>query len=577
MATSATRTDPASIETIINSVISSSSPPFTRTATRVLEPVFNAYTRGPNQPGLYAYFTDWGQYDGRLDKQLKDDPRYAGRGYNLGTLDPCTYDKIIFSFLGIVGDTGEKAAIIQDAATKFNKQDNETTFLDSWGDIQAWQNTGLSQTGWDGWKIGDDTNYPDRSFDKSMVQNRLPENANPRSYGMLAGLYKLQQQAKEKNHTLELAFSIGGWTMSGPFSLIARNRSKRQTLIDSIIDVFTRFDCFSEVSLDWEYPGVRDDSRPGYHWDPQDGNNFVLLVTELKDTLRKKGLQNKKVSIATSAVPAHMAQSNLKALSDAGVDEFHIMTYDFFGNPWAPKLAHHSNLKSPSPEENSIEKAVKYLLETEGVPANKICVGMATYTRNAKNPTVSTISPLAGNYEKSTVPIAGSFESGSFEAPDVLAHLTDFQGTPDGQEIGRLGFTLYTDTKADADFLYRSPIKEGETTIVPGYFISVNTPRTTRVISEYVLVEGLKAVFFWTGEEKGVYTNAAREGLGHTKVSQRIDMTPFYRSGKTALASQEENSPDTFQSPPPPISFFSARQIPQAPEDNNTASLALAA
>ncbi len=78
---------------------------YSYTSARVAKPVYNKY-KAANKPKVFGYYTDWSQYDGRL--QGDDSPANRGRGYDLAKVSPTAYDKIVFGFLGIVGDKGEK-------------------------------------------------------------------------------------------------------------------------------------------------------------------------------------------------------------------------------------------------------------------------------------------------------------------------------------------------------------------------------------------------------------------------------------------------------------------------------------
>ena len=46
----------------------------------------------------------------------------AGRGFDLNKIDSNAFDRIIFSFMGICGDFGEKAEIMQKSIDGWNKQ-----------------------------------------------------------------------------------------------------------------------------------------------------------------------------------------------------------------------------------------------------------------------------------------------------------------------------------------------------------------------------------------------------------------------------------------------------------------------
>ncbi len=106
---------------------------YSYTSARVTKPVYNKYNTA-NKPKVFGYYTDWSQYDGRLQNpEIEADKR--GRGFDLANIPPTAYDKIIFGFVGIVGDQGEKAITVANAAQQLGKTTHQATFLDPWGDF----------------------------------------------------------------------------------------------------------------------------------------------------------------------------------------------------------------------------------------------------------------------------------------------------------------------------------------------------------------------------------------------------------------------------------------------------------
>ncbi|WP_454766812.1 glycosyl hydrolase family 18 protein [Cupriavidus campinensis] len=458
---------------------------FSYTSARVTKRVYNTYGPVPQGKTVFGYFTDWSQYDGRYEGNFNN--AAAGRGVDLMLVNAAAYDKIIIGFAGIVGDKGEKQYVIDNAAVDFGKKLNEATFVDAWGDVASYHNVGF-----EGW-VSNDYQY---LFDQSTSQ------------GVLGGLAKL----KQKNPNLKLSFSLGGWTMSEAFHEVAKDHGRRKTLIDSLAFIVERFPMFTEIDLDWEYPGMPGNGNPH---GPEDAANFQALVRELKQRL-----PSIRVSIAAGASMATLLVADIKGMVDAGVEGINLMTYDFFGTPWATKLAHHTNLydTDPSdPEGFSIDRAVNYLLE-QGVPSTNINIGYAAYSRSARNAVVNNWSPLDGTYDPGTGSTTGSFESGSTEFFDVLYNYVDFEN-----QTGINGFNVYTDQVADADYLYNPE---------SGLYLSIDTPRSVYAKGEYVREKNLGGLFTWTIDmDSGVLSNAAREGLGAAVQASVVNMAPFYFEG----------------------------------------------
>ncbi|WP_084656259.1 glycoside hydrolase family 18 protein [Pandoraea norimbergensis] len=463
------------------------------TSARVARPVYNRYAKSTLQ--VSGYYTDWSQYDGRLDGDFSNDA--AGRGVDLMQLDPFAYDRLIIGFAGIVGDQGEKAQTIARAATDFQRNADQATFVDSWGDVLSYRNCGF-----DGWVSND----------------VMPMFQQARAQGVLGGLRLLHA----KNPALKLAIAIGGWTMSQAFHGMAASAPRRKTFCASVVDLLKRFPMFSEINLDWEYPGSPADD--GNVYDDTDGPNYAALVGDLKKALVAAGRKDVEISIAASANVADMAKANLPGLVAAGVTRINLMTYDFFGTPWAPALAHHTNLHDTDPGATaafSIDRAVNWLRQAK-VPLAMVHIGYAGYSRNACQAQIGSVAPLSGTYTPGSDITTGTFESGTTEYFDMLFNYLDLENGG-----ARNGFSLYTDTVADADFLFNPS---------SGLFLSLDTPRTVKAKGDYVRRNGLGGLFTWTiDQDNGVLANAAHEGLGQKAVLSTLDMQPFYFSGKTVL------------------------------------------
>ncbi|HCD8029249.1 TPA: chitinase [Klebsiella aerogenes] len=467
---------------------------YSYTSDRVAKPVYNKYKAATTKPKVFGYYTDWSQYDGRLQGDDSKDNR--GRGYDLTNISPTAYDKIIFGFVGVTGfhkNDGQARDVVAEGAEQCGKVKYEPTFLDPWGDFQSYVNVGHSVSGWD--------------VDPKTVTQ---ENTK----GLLGGLRDLQAKAKQQGHNLVLSMSIGGWTMSNGFHETAASDSSRKTFAKGVVKLFKQFPMFSEVDIDWEYPNAEGAGNP---CGPEDGENYALLIAELRKQLDSASLSNVKISIASSAVVKTFDYSNVKALLNAGLYGINLMTYDFFGTPWAESIAHHTNLKAIEQGGWAVNTIVEHLLE-EGFPAERINIGYAGYTRNGRNAELESLSPLKGTYNPGNGDTTGTFESGTNEWYDVIYNYLDLEN-----QKGRNGFNVYTDQVADADYLYNPESK---------LFMSLDTPRSVKAKGEYAASLGLGGMFTWTiDQDNGVLLNAAREGLGYEIESEVIEMEPFYFEG----------------------------------------------
>lgn len=348
------------------------------TSARVAKPVYNKYKNSTTKPKVFGYYTDWSQYDSRLQGNMSQ----PGRGYDLTKVSPTAYDKLIFGFVGITGfrkiDT-EDRDVVAEAAALCGKVKYEPTFLDPWGDFQSYINLGFDVSGWD-------------------VDPKTVTQSNAK--GLLGALRDMQAKAKAAGHTLALSMSIGGWSMSNGFHETAASDSSRKIFAKGVVKLFKQFPMFSEVDIDWEYPNNEGAGNP---FGPEDGANYALLIAELRKQLDSAGLSNVKISIAASAVTTIFDYAKVKDLMAAGLYGINLMTYDFFGTPWAETLGHHTNRKALEEGGWAVETIVDHLL-AEGFSADRINIGYAGYTRNARQVEIESLSPLKGSYNPGSGP-----------------------------------------------------------------------------------------------------------------------------------------------------------------------------
>ncbi|MDU1515311.1 MAG: glycosyl hydrolase family 18 protein, partial [Klebsiella oxytoca] len=218
-----------------------------------------------------------------------------------------------------------------------------------------------------------------------------------------------------------------------------------------------------------------------------------------------------------------------------GLYGINVMTYDFFGTPWAETLTHHTNLNALEEGSWAVNTIVDHLL-AEGFPADRINIGYAGYTRNGRSVELESLSPLKGSYNPGTGTTTGTFESGTTEWYDVIYNYLDLEN-----QKGRNGFNVYTDQVANADYLYNPESK---------LFMSLDTPRSVKAKGEYAAKLGLGGMFTWTiDQDNGVLVNAAREGLGYEIASEVIDMEPFYFEGINVDPADEQDD-DSVQPEP---------------------------
>lgn len=213
---------------------------------------------------------------------------------------------------------------------------------------------------------------------------------------------------KRKNPTLKMTGALGGWTNAGQrmdtiYSKMAENPSARANFVKNAVRAVRQAQ-IDGIDIDWEYAT------------PQDANNFVLLMQELRAELAAKiGPQAR----LTFAAPA--GQENIVALTKeqwgkiaAVVDEAGVMTYDYFG-AWDPTVDFLApwNFDPASPHAASkyCIKDTLELYQARGIGLDKFELGFPNYARAV---IVDSPGPRAGLYQKNVGTPKGDSENGIY-------------------------------------------------------------------------------------------------------------------------------------------------------------------
>jgi len=179
-----------------------------------------------------------------------------------------------------------------------------------------------------------------------------------------------------KNKGIKALVALGGWNDSegNKYSRMVATQASRKKFIDSAVEFIERYG-FEGLDLDWEYPvcwQVDCDAGPS-----ADKENFALLVKELSDVFRPKGL------LLTAAV------SPSKKVIDAGydvpelnkyLDIINVMTYDYYGH-WDKKTGHVAPLYH-HPDASNPTFSANYTMNywhSKGADKKKLVMGMPTY------------------------------------------------------------------------------------------------------------------------------------------------------------------------------------------------------
>ncbi|KAJ8319306.1 hypothetical protein KUTeg_004397, partial [Tegillarca granosa] len=168
--------------------------------------------------------------------------------------------------------------------------------------------------------------------------------------------FKIFNDLKYGYPELKTLLAIGGWNAASyEFTKMVESSSNRQVFISSTIS-FLREHNFDGLDLYWQYPSNK--HRGGR---PQDKQNFVLLVKELKEAFNSE------------------------------TDFMSLITYHLHGH-WETETGHHSPL-FPRSSGDERQLNIKWVAEywvSLGAPKQLLNIGLATFGRSFKLATSST-------------------------------------------------------------------------------------------------------------------------------------------------------------------------------------------
>lgn len=177
---------------------------------------------------------------------------------------------------------------------------------------------------------------------------------------------------KYKNPKLKIMLSLGGWGGCEPCSEVFSIAEKRTAFAKSVKEVNDYFKT-DGLDLDWEYPTI--EGFPGHLFQKSDKKNLTALVVLLRKELGTKN----ELSFAAGGFLKYLDESVEWKKIMPLVNRVNIMSYDLV-NGYSKVTGHHTPLFSTNPTEESTDRAVDYLLKL-GIPANKLVIGAAFYTR----------------------------------------------------------------------------------------------------------------------------------------------------------------------------------------------------
>ncbi len=252
---------------------------------------------------------------------------------------------------------------------------------------------------------------------------------------------------KQKNPSLTVLISVGGWLGSGNFSDMALTKQSRRLFIESAVKFIDR-NQLDGLDIDWEYPGQ---IGAGNRFRQEDKHNYTRLFEELRKRFHKEEKRLHRRLFLTSATGA---SSSFLENTEMGkvqryLDTVNLMAYDYYEPTDDAVTGNHAPLfTDPSdPKKISADRSVREFEQAEVEDVDH-----------------------------------GLFRPGK-EVPNAFAQYGNIQAT-----MINNGFTRYWDAVASVPYLYNSQGK---------IFVSYEDPESLALKCKYVLNNKLRGVMFW--------------------------------------------------------------------------------
>ncbi|PWB21909.1 glycoside hydrolase family 18 protein [Flavobacterium sp. HTF] len=262
---------------------------------------------------------------------------------------------------------------------------------------------------------------------------------------------------KAKNPQLKIILSLGGWGGCEPCSAAFSTAEGRLTFAKSVKEVSNYFKA-DGLDLDWEYPAI--EGLPGHLFQPVDKTNFTELIKILRSTLGKKY----ELSFAAGGFQKYLDESVEWSKVMPLVNHVNIMSYDLV-NGYSKVTGHHTPLYSTNPNEESTNRAVEFLLK-QGVPAEKLIIGGAFYSRTWKN--------------------VENVNNGLYQSGEHIEGISFKNFATTYTEAN--GWKYFWDEKAKAPYWYNATTKT---------FATSDDLKSIKEKTEYVKSKKLGGIMFW--------------------------------------------------------------------------------
>lgn len=329
----------------------------------------------------------------------------------------------------------------------------------------------------------------------------------------LPTLTKLSQQYPY----LKIIPSYGGYTLSSEFPALAADPQARTTFATNVVAHLKQFQ-FHGADIDWEYP--------------ENADTFIALLRSLRTAMDESG-EHYTLSIASTASVARINAFGEKwgEISDL-VDHVNVMNYDYNGG-WESKSNYHSPLELPPNDPVNPQlstKATLAALQDNGVPADKIAMGLPAYYRGVN---------VAGSADQCYLQDITGVPNGQFDTSGMFDYACAVYGEcREGQSLPRDAQFIPMENAPVHEYAYSATICAPDSK----QFYSGESVSSVRVKTCYAKQQNYKGVFFWA--LAGDVRNDENKSLLHSTYSTLQDdasCEPMRRKRAVVVEVNEDN------------------------------------
>lgn len=299
---------------------------------------------------------------------------------------------------------------------------------------------------------------------------------------------------KAKYPDVLLFMSVGGWSKSDRFHMMASTPENRAIFVQSVIDFLKKYPFVDGIDLDWEFPGIdrakdpADSNDKGCPGGPEDKQNFTSLLREIREAYDANNMKEKLLTIAAPS------SYKILELQEPGkyskyLDWINVMTYDIH-IAGETVTNHHAaiypNKDDPSPTEPvdiknnfNADFAMRHYRDHYKIAAAKLNVGSPYYSRGWMN-----LDPDTGKnglFAKASGALTGNLDNPAFPAgQNTYEKMKELESTP--------GYVKYRDPQALVPWLYN---KE------EGIMYTYEDEISAAARCDYVLENGFGGIIIW--------------------------------------------------------------------------------